>query len=268
MYLKWRYILAFTYDLKKAKAYSNWSRMYANFASPWPSTRTCGHSCLACLFSGSEYITLRGFDRSKVAHFSMLSAGFMSVCMMPTRCASRVLAFCLKSSVRAIWCCAKTRREIRDTNIRLMNASSWSGSRYGEDRERPRTRDGIMEALRTDYQNQRKMVVDPNLLFIEYSPKKLAEFYIFGHGSNRRKGTESSLCNWASKSIQRWRGALTCRKQSSIAARVRMCKHTLNAEALRTSYTRATSSWVTTMNGRACMSRRRCAMRTGSSVLT
>lgn len=52
-----------------------------------------------------------------------------------------------------------------------------------------------MEALRTDYQNQRKMVVDPNLLLIEYSPKKLAEFYIFGHGSNRRKGTESSLCN-------------------------------------------------------------------------
>ena len=46
-----------------------------------------------------------------------------------------------------MWCSASTRRDIRETSMRCMNESSRSGSRYGEDRERPSERLGMTALL-------------------------------------------------------------------------------------------------------------------------
>ena len=128
-----------------SRTYSKCSFMYANFVSPCPSTITSGQ---ALCTSPSPH----GRSLNSRAHFSTLLRAFSPVKMMPT-CGSisscwRVLvvrsAWC---SVSAMWCSARTRREMRETSMRRMNASNSSGGRCGDARDRPRERSGITAEL-------------------------------------------------------------------------------------------------------------------------
>lgn len=132
--------------------HSNWSRIYANFVSTWPSMITSGQF-ICTEVSGSEKTTFRGFALSKFAQLSIQSFGLSSVLIIPTWSLLSVLferaLFLLrrKSSVRAIWCSASTRLEMREISIRVINASSCSGERWCEESERPRAKEGMIAAL-------------------------------------------------------------------------------------------------------------------------
>lgn len=92
-----------------------------------------------------------GRARSSAAQWSMLRRTLRPVKMMPT-CGSpedsRPRPACMSES--AMWCSVRTRREMRETSMRRMKASSWSEGRCGEARERPRERLGMTDTLKGD----------------------------------------------------------------------------------------------------------------------
>jgi hypothetical protein len=133
--------------------------MYANFVDTCPSITTGGHriSRLPLAPSSPTNTTRSGLSRSKSTHLRMLLAMSNSVEIIPT-CSVLFLSTARsrcsgldteKSLDSAMWCSARTRRDIRETSMRLMNASSSSGGRYGEDSESPSESAGMTAALRT-----------------------------------------------------------------------------------------------------------------------
>ena len=149
MYLRKRWWRVICYPTQKT--YSNWSRMYANLVSRCPSIITSGQFIWVDV-SEPMNTTLRGFALSNSTHLSIHSFGLSSVLIIPTW--SLILVFvdalvllCRKSSVRAMWCSASTRLEIREMSMRVTKASSCSGERWCEESERPNANEGIIAAL-------------------------------------------------------------------------------------------------------------------------
>ena len=201
---------------KLNRVYSRCSRMYANFVFTCPSTMTSGHFALR-VFEPSPYLSSMSTGRSlsSFVQCSMLCLTLSPVNMIPTWGSSGDSCSCLapKCFDNAMWCSARTRLDIREMSIRLMNESSWSGGRCGELRERPSDKFGMTVALCTSKKCLRMERTIIAQLLIQKVRQKVAKRFIFNQIIDDRISPESN------RTIRMWHSAEedhnTSQKQTS-----------------------------------------------------